>query len=95
MTAVERSVRVMIRGRVQGVGYRAWCARTAAALGLSGWVRNRHSGDVEAVFSGPTEIVEDMLRRAAEGPRFAYVLKVDIIAEEEPLSGAFDVTDTL
>ena len=53
MTAGIQAVHVLIMGRVQGVGYRAWVAREANAAGLSGWVRNLSSGDVEAVFSGP------------------------------------------
>ena len=47
-----RTVHVMISGRVQGVGYRAWTAREAERRGLSGWVCNRRDGSVEAVFSG-------------------------------------------
>ena len=47
-----RTVRVRIAGRVQGVGYRYWTERVAGELGLTGWVRNRRDGTVEAVFSG-------------------------------------------
>ena len=46
------SVRVRITGIVQGVGYRDWTVRVAVVLGLSGWVRNRSDGSVEAVFKG-------------------------------------------
>lgn len=95
MTADERSTRVLISGRVQGVGYRAWCHRTASGLGLSGWVRNRRSGEVEALFCGPTEVVGDMLRLAEQGPRFAHVSNVELIGDEEPVRGAFEVRDTL
>ena len=45
--------RVVVRGRVQGVGYRAWTEDTAILNGLDGWVRNRRDGTVEAVFAGP------------------------------------------
>jgi acylphosphatase len=48
-----RAAHVRIVGRVQGVGYRAWTVDEARRRGLSGWVRNRSDGDVEAVFSGP------------------------------------------
>ena len=48
---------VMIRGRVQGVGYRYFVEREAQSRGLEGWVRNRRDGSVEAVFSGPAEAV--------------------------------------
>ena len=47
-----RAVRVVVTGRVQGVGYRVWAARNAKALGLRGWVRNRRDGAVEALFAG-------------------------------------------
>jgi acylphosphatase len=52
-----RAVHVLIEGRVQGVWYRAWVEKMALALGLSGWVRNRHNGAVEVVFQGPSKRV--------------------------------------
>jgi len=67
------SVRVIISGRVQGVWYRAWTQEQALSLELSGWVRNRTDGTVEAVFSGPDESVEAMLTAARTGPRLARV----------------------
>lgn len=68
-----RYVHVMLRGRVQGVGYRAWCAREAEARGLAGFVRNRRSGAVEAVFAGAAEAVEAMLAACRSGPSGARV----------------------
>ncbi|MEP9355910.1 acylphosphatase [Xanthobacter sp. KR7-65] len=68
-----RYVHVMLRGRVQGVGYRAWCAREAEARGLLGFVRNRASGAVEAVFAGPDDTVEAMLAACRTGPSGARV----------------------
>ena len=57
-------LQVMIRGRVQGVGYRAWVEYQAAASGLEGWVRNRRDGSVEAVFAGPpARVADDCPRR--------------------------------
>ncbi len=64
-----RTVTVKIEGRVQGVFFRAWTEQTARSLGLDGTVCNMGDGSVEAVFSGPAEIVADMLRRCADGPR--------------------------
>ncbi len=63
----------MVRGRVQGVGYRAWCAREASALGLRGWVRNRKNGAVEAVFAGPASVVDAMVEACSRGPAGARV----------------------
>src|SRR5215475_3647190 len=69
--------RVVIRGRVQGVGYRAWTEYTALDLGLEGWVRNRRDGTVEALFAGPREVVEAMLKACREGPPGARVATID------------------
>jgi acylphosphatase len=89
--AAVRSVRVLISGRVQGVGFRAWMERRATALGLSGWVRNTAGGDVEAVFSGPQERVDAMLAACREGPGYARVERVDVLGEAEAASGPFAV----
>ena len=56
---------VMISGRVQGVGYRAWVEHRARTHGLEGWVRNRRDGSVEALFAGPADVVSEMGRGAA------------------------------
>jgi acylphosphatase len=76
-----RCVRVRISGRVQGVFFRASCARLAEELGLSGWVRNRPDGDLEAVFQGTDEAVDDMIGWCREGPPHARVAGVDVCAE--------------
>src|ERR1700739_3143037 len=76
----QRTVRVRITGRVQGVYYRAWTERTARALGVSGWVRNRSDGSVEALFSGPAAPVAEMLQRCREGPPAAQVDEVAAVA---------------
>jgi acylphosphatase len=69
--------RVVTRGRVQGVGYRAWAEYTALDLGLEGWVRNRRDGTVEALFAGSQEAVEAMLDACREGPPGARVEAID------------------
>ncbi|PZA12305.1 acylphosphatase [Rhodopseudomonas palustris] len=71
MTEIIRQV--TIRGRVQGVGYRAWLAMTAQASGLDGWVRNRRDGSVEAVLAGSEPIVRDMIAACHRGPSAARV----------------------
>ena len=82
-------VHVVVHGAVQGVGYRAFVEREAVALGLSGWVRNRRDGTVEAVLSGEAAPVAEMLERCARGPRLARVDRVERIAAVEPLDGPF------
>jgi acylphosphatase len=71
--------RVTIRGRVQGVGYRAWIEHQARAHGLEGWVRNTKGGSVEALFSGPQDAVADMVASCRRGPSSA---RVDAVVEE-------------
>lgn len=66
-------VQVEIRGRVQGVGYRAWLVQLAGTLGVRGWVRNRHDGWVEAVLSGADGAVEPALALMERGPPGARV----------------------
>ncbi len=60
--------RVVITGRVHGVGYRDWLVSQACALGVSGWVRNRRDGGVEALFDGDEAAVEELLRLCRRGP---------------------------
>jgi acylphosphatase len=72
--------RVTIRGRVQGVGYRAFVEHQAMALRLGGWVRNRRDGSVEALFAGPADVVSGMVALCRRGPSYA---RVDTL-EEEP-----------
>jgi acylphosphatase len=66
-------LQVMIRGRVQGVGYRAWVEHTASTSGLEGWVRNRRDGSVEALFAGPPKLVADMVALCRHGPPSSHV----------------------
>jgi acylphosphatase len=69
--------RVVIRGRVQRVGYRAWTEYTALELGLEGWVRNRSDGTVEAMFAGPANDVAAMIEACRLGPPGARVEAID------------------
>mgnify|MGYP003658712008 FL=1 len=83
------AVRVTIRGRVQGVWYRGWTVETATALGLSGWVRNRRDGSVEALFAGPAATVEAMIAQCREGPLQARVDAIDRAVGEFPAAAGF------
>ncbi|EAZ00431.1 hypothetical protein OsI_22455 [Oryza sativa Indica Group] len=62
-TPARKAVRVVVKGRVQGVGFRDWTAETAESLGLAGWVRNRRDGTVEALLSGDPAKVDEMVSR--------------------------------
>ncbi len=70
-------VHVIIRGRVQGVGFRAWTEVTALEHGLEGWVRNRRDGSVEAFFAGPEEIALIMVEACRQGPPGSRVETID------------------
>jgi acylphosphatase len=65
-----------IEGRVQGVGYRDWLVREATAAGLSGWVRNRADGSVEALLAGEESAVGAVLLAARRGPLAARVDRI-------------------
>jgi acylphosphatase len=73
-----KSVRLTIRGRVQGVSYRYWTVTEATARGLHGWVRNRRDGSVEAFVSGLAATVDEMIEACRQGPRAARVTDIDI-----------------
>jgi acylphosphatase len=68
---------VVVRGQVQGVGYRAFVEHEAHRRGLHGWVRNRRNGSVEAVFAGPRSVVEAMVEVCRRGPISARINALD------------------
>lgn len=75
----ERIIRrVVIRGRVQGVGFRYWLAQEAHARAIEGWARNRRDGSVEAVFAGPSDAVAAILAACRRGPPSAHVDALDV-----------------
>ena len=78
---------VLIRGRVQGVGFRAWVEDTAIELGLRGWVRNRRDGSVEAVLAGELELVLNMIEASRRGPPAARVERLDVSKADPELLG--------
>ena len=86
MSAVVRHV--TIRGRVQGVGYRAFVEHHAVARDLEGWVRNRRDGSVEALFSGPAEVVTAMIAACARSPSLA---RVDAVKEDADNSDSLNL----
>lgn len=84
---------VTIRGRVQGVGYRAWVEYQAIRDGLDGWVRNRADGSVEAIVAGPSADVDAIIVWARGGPPDATVTEVRVEAMSGEFSG-FDIAPT-
>lgn len=80
----SRCIRVLVSGRVQGVGFRAWTHNQAKLHQLHGYVQNCDSGQVEAVLDGSAESVASMLALLHEGPRYAEVAAVTVCEELEP-----------
>ena len=83
--------RLVITGRVQGVGYRMTMCREAHAAGISGWVRNCRDGSVEAIVQGPAAAVERVIAWAHQGPARGKVADVTV----EEASGAYEGFTTL
>jgi acylphosphatase len=88
------AVRLVIRGHVQGVGYRWWARTEAERLGLQGWVRNRASGAVELVASGPAAMVETLISACRQGPAGARVSSIERLAADPELFQDFQLRPT-
>ncbi len=89
--------RVLVEGAVQGVGYREFTRRAALRLGVSGWVRNRSDGAVEAVICGPAAAVEALVGEMRKGPRLSAVSTLTVTELDEVPgddSGAFVIRPT-
>ena len=91
----EKCVRLRIEGRVQGVGFRAFVANEAHALGLDGWVRNRRDGGVEMVISGPTNRVDRMIERCRAGLSGSRIDVLKVLEEPDPTTPGFEVRPTV
>jgi acylphosphatase len=85
MTDDRRRVHVIVRGRVQGVAFRAYTADQARRAGVVGWVRNRADGSVEAALEGKRSAVDALLAFVRRGPPAAHVSGVEEF--DEPLAG--------
>jgi acylphosphatase len=90
-----RAVLVRIEGRVQGVWYRGWTVHEAIRYHLSGWVRNRSDGSVEALFAGPKSAVAAMVEACWQGPPSARVSKVTVRPTDLPEQPGFHALGTL
>jgi acylphosphatase len=89
MSASGLARHLVIRGRVQGVGFRDAMRWEAERLGVTGWVRNRRDGTVEAVVAGSAESVAAIVQWAHRGPPAAKVTEV-VVAETDGSFAAFD-----
>ena len=78
--------RYLVRGRVQGVGFRWFVEREAHMLGIAGWVRNNHDGSVEVLAQGTRDQLSGLHSRLREGPRAARVDAVEV-SDAPPVSG--------
>jgi acylphosphatase len=84
-----RARRIVIAGRVQGVGFREWLRAEAELLGVHGWVRNRRDGTVEALLHGEAEAVAALLEACRRGPSYAHVTGVDEAPADPPAAPGF------
>ena len=84
-----RTVRLVITGRVQGVGYRAWAIDAARRLRLRGWVRNRADGSVELLATGEDDAVAALIAACHDGPFAAGVADVAVSDANDDGSPAF------
>ncbi len=87
----ERCVRVIVKGRVQGVFYRGSTQQEAQRLGLSGWVRNLQDGSVEFVAEGPPDAIDALIAWAHRGPDMARVSSVEVVDAPAHGGGSFEV----
>ena len=89
MTPTEKPIearRFLVRGRVQGVGFRWFVEREAHILSIAGWVRNNHDGSVEVLAQGTLDQLSGLHGRLREGPRAARVDTVEV-SEASPVAG--------
>ena len=80
---MDVTAHLRITGRVQGVGYRYSLLNEAVAAGLTGWVRNRHDGSVEAVLQGTREAIDKVIAWSRKGPPASRVDDVEVSLDPE------------
>jgi len=93
-TAGETTLRLLIRGRVQGVGFRYAFADEARSRKLRGWVRNRRDGSVEAIVAGPAADVDAIVAWSRRGPAAAQVTALETTTTEGDFA-SFEVAPTV
>ncbi|MFP4360846.1 MAG: acylphosphatase [Alphaproteobacteria bacterium] len=95
MSEDRKALRLIIEGRVQGVGFRAWMVEVATAAGVDGWVRNRRDGTVEALVAGEPRAVERVVARCREGPPLGRVTAVREQPADAAVGPGFDAVATV
>jgi acylphosphatase len=95
MTDDRRALRLIIEGRVQGVGFRAWMVDVANTAGVDGWVRNRRDGTVEALVAGEPAAVERVLAKTRAGPPMSRVTAVREEPADDRVGPGFDAVATV
>jgi acylphosphatase len=90
----DTTVRLLIRGRVQGVGFRYAFADEARSRKLRGWVRNRRDGSVEAIVAGPAADVDAIVAWSRRGPAAAQVTAIETTTMEGDFT-SFEVAATV
>jgi acylphosphatase len=91
----REAFRLIVEGRVQGVGYRWWAVRTARELGLAGWTRNRADGSVEILAIGARAAAERLAGACREGPSPASVTSVTLSQGQDDGSVGFEQRETV
>ena len=86
---------IIIKGKVQGVGFRYWLYKEAMQRNIDGWVRNKISGEVEALLIGNDVQVNSIIKLCKKGPSSSEVTRVNVKDyEEECLSKTFEIVNT-
>ena len=89
------TVRLIITGRVQGVGYRIWAERAALSLDIRGWVRNRRDGSVELLATGDEDAISRLIEACRDGPPAAVVADVAASGAEDDGAAGFSARPTV
>ena len=87
---------IKIFGKVQGVGFRYWLQAASAREGISGWVRNLRTGEVEALLTGDSEKVNIVIEMCSMGPPASDVDRISVLdSENSPTTNSFDILETV
>jgi acylphosphatase len=89
------SLRMVIEGFVQAVGYRHFAIEEARKLGVNGWIRNRSNGTVEALVSGTTQAVEAFVGACMRGPPGSTIKNIDLHKAEPPTERGFHLRPSI